>query len=93
MSIFDSLFHYANNWEVTETRSFTEEEINAVDQALVVNSNYGLSVCFFMFGGGKTFIPLSRDSELTAGDRVNLKQAKLLTLSREGEDDILRVQI
>ena len=43
-------------------------------------------------GGGQTFIPLSSDSTLTVGDIVDLSKAKLLTLEKDGESDILRVK-
>ena len=93
MNIFDKLTRYAESWKVKDSRSFTKEEISAVNDSYVVNSNYGLSVCFCMIGGGKTFIPLSRDSELTSGDKVDMTKAKLLTLWRSGDADINRVSI
>lgn len=92
MNIFSSLKVYAGKWAVKATRVFSQEEIDAVDTASVVDSQYGMSVCFFMKGGGQTFIPLSNTSSLNVGDTVNLATAKLLTLGREGEADILRVE-
>lgn len=91
-NVFETLTHYATPWAIKNSRKFTQEEKNAVDAAVVTNSNYGLSVCFTMVGGGKTFIPLSRDSELTAGDNFPMENASLITLEKEGEDDILRVE-
>ena len=52
MNIFSSLKVYAGKWEVKSTRDFTEEEIKAVVQAVVVPSQYGNSVQFTMVGGG-----------------------------------------
>lgn len=92
MNVFSSLRVYAGKWAVKATRVFSQEEIDAVDNATVVDSQYGMSVCFFMKGGGQTFIPLSNTSSLNVGDSVNLATAKLLTLGREGESDILRVE-
>ncbi len=92
MNIFSSLRVYAGKWAVKATRAFSQEEIDAVDTASVVDSQYGMSVCFFMKGGGQSFIPLSNTSSLNVGDTVNLATAKLLTLGREGEADILRVE-
>ena len=92
MNIFSSLRVYAGKWAVKATRVFSQEEIDAVDTASVVDSQYGMSVCFFMKSGGQTFIPLSNTSSLNVGDTVNLATAKLLTLGREGEADILRVE-
>ena len=91
-NVFASLTKYAEGWKVVSNRSFNEEEIAAVKRAEVVSSQYGSSVCFFMKSGGQTYIPLSRDSHLAVGDSVDLTKAELLTLHRDGDDDIIRVQ-
>ena len=75
-------------------RYFTQEEIDAVSQAIVVASQYGNSVEFTMkLGGRYTYIPLDKSSNITVGEIVDMKQAKLLTLEKEGESDIVRVKI
>ena len=93
MSIFESIKVYPGKWNVTEEREFTTDEINAVENATVVTSQYGNSVCFMMVGGGMTFIPLDQNSNLGVGEVVDLHKAKLLTLSKDGEKDIYRVSI
>ena len=80
MNIFSSLRVYAGKWAVKASRDFAQEEIDAVDHASVVDSQYGMSVCFLMKGGGQTFIPLSTNSSLSIGDDVDLSKAKLLVL-------------
>lgn len=92
MNVFSALRVYAGKWNVTDSRVFSQEEIDAVESASVVDSQYGMSVCFFMRGGGQTYIPLSNDSNLSVGDSVDLKSAKLLTLSRPGDSDLMRVK-
>lgn len=92
MNVFSSLTKYADNWKVVGEREFNSEEIAAVKSASVVSSQYGSSVCFMMKSGGQTYIPLSRDSQLAVGDSVDLSKAKLLTLHRDGDSDIMRVQ-
>lgn len=93
MNIFNAIKVYAGKWQVKDSRAFSQEEIDAVAKASVVDSQYGLSVCFFLKSGGQSFIPLSSTSSLNVGDAVNLSAAKLLTLSREGDSDIMRVEI
>ena len=93
MNIFSSLRVYAGKWEVKSVRGFTEEEIEAVVQAVVVPSQYGNSVQFTMAGGGLTFIPLDQNSTLGSGEIVDLTKAKLTTLEKSGEADIYRVTI
>lgn len=92
MNIFSALRVYAGKWNVKESRNFTQEEINEIDTTSVVDSQYGMSVCFFMKSGGQTYIPLSNDSSKSVGDTIDLKTAKLLTLGRQGEADIFRVK-
>lgn len=92
MGIFDLLRVYAGKWSVKDSRSFTADEINAVQSAHVVASEYGNSVCFIMKAGGMTFIPLSANSTKGVGEAVELKDAKLLTLEKQGEADIVRVE-
>ena len=90
MNIFSSLRMYAAKWSVKNTRNFTPEEIAAVRRSEVVASQYGNSVCFFMKGGGQTYIPLSKQSKLAVGDELNLKTAKILKLVK-GKDEITRI--
>ena len=92
MNIFSALKVYAGKWQVSNKRAFSDEEVNAVDTAKVVTSQYGLSVCFMMKGGGMTYIPLDQNSSLSEGDVINLKNAELITLHRDGDDDIYRVK-
>ncbi len=93
MNIFEKLQVYGGSWNVINSRPFAAEEIAAVKSAQVVSSEYGNSVCFFMKAGGQTYIPLSNQSSLTVGDDVDLTKAKILTLHRDGNDDITRIDI
>ena len=93
MNIFSALRVYAGKWQETNKRSFDSEEIAAVDKAEVVESQYGMSVCFFMHSGGQTYIPLDQNSSAGVGTQIDLSKASLVTLSRPGEDDIYRVRI
>ena len=91
-NIFSSLRVYAGKWNLKSSRAFSPEEVAAVASAVVVASQYGNSVCFTMVGGGQTFIPLSNSSSKTVGESINLASAKLLTLGKDGEADIFRVE-
>lgn len=91
-NIFSSLRVYAGKWNLKSSRAFSPEEIAAVSSAVVVASQYGNSVCFTMVGGGQTFIPLSNSSSKGVGESIDLASAKLLTLGKDGEADIFRVE-
>ena len=93
MNIFNQLRVYAGKWAVVASKAFSQEEQDLVSHATVVDSKYGNSVCFFMKAGGQTFIPLSTNSSLGVGDDVDLSKAKLLTLHRDGDADVYRVEI
>ena len=92
-NIFSLLPVYGGSWSVINSRAFDADEQAMVKRAEVVASEYGLSVCFFMNSGGQTYIPLSKNSTLGVGDTVDVSKAKLLTLHRDGSDDITRVDI
>lgn len=93
MNIFNSLRVYAGKWSEKSSRKFDKEEIEATQQAKVVESQYGYSVAFFMKAGGQVFIPLDQNSTLSPGDIVDLNKAQIVTLQRPGEKDIYRVRI
>lgn len=93
MNIFSALRIYAGKWSEKSSRQFAPEEVAAVDKAEVVESQYGLSVCFFMSGGGQTYIPLDQNSSAGIGQEIDLSKATLVTLTRPGEEDIYRVRI
>lgn len=80
-------------WKITNSRSFTQEEISEVTDTRVVKSQYGLSVEFSMKKGGVSYIPLAGKDALPIGAKVNLHIAKILTLSKAGEKDIYRIEI
>lgn len=92
MNIFSKLQVYAGKWNLKATRAFDAEEIAAVKEAIVTDSKFGNSVCFFLKSGGQSYIPLSNDSTLSIGDTVDLSKAQLLTLEKDGESDIVRVK-
>lgn len=92
MNIFSSLRVYAGKWMLKETRAFSQEEQDAISSATVVASQYGNSVCFMMKSGGQTFIPLDQSSSLGVGESVDLSKAELITLGKQGENDIFRVR-
>ena len=91
MNIFNAIKVYAGKWQVKNTRTLTQEEIDAVQSASVVDSQYGLSVCFILRSGGQSYIPLDQNSTKSVGDSIDLSKAQLITLGREGDNDIMRV--
>lgn len=86
----DKLLEQIDGWKVLEKKHFAPEEIYVVKKAEIVLSQDGRSVCFFMRGGGQTYLPLLEESTLCVGDILDMNQAVLVTLegvvSRNGYD-------
>lgn len=94
--VYDFIYKINNNgWRVKEYTSFGHEEIIGVYCADVITSKFGLSVRFKMKDidrfGEYRYIPLSEYSTLHSGDNFDMANAIIITLCREGEDDIYRV--
>lgn len=66
----------AKSIEVTE-RDFTQDDGSIRTR---------VSMCFTMPNDRQRFIPLSRDSELEVGDKVDPKSVEVITLERDGEE-------
>lgn len=93
MSIFDSAKLYGGKWSVKSVRNFTEDEVNAIKSAKVVDSDYGLSACFMLKSGYTAYYALSSDSSASINDTIDVSKAEILTLERAGDNDITRVRI
>lgn len=92
MGIFDSLKVYGGKWMPKSVRKFTSDEIAMVEKATVVDSQFGLSCCFFMKNGTTMYIPMSNDSSKALGDTIQLADAEIVTLEKTGEADITRIR-
>lgn len=90
MGFLDKLRTYAGSWSEAGREKLSKAEVAQVASATVVEGQYGLSMCFVMKAGGKKFMPLSRDSQLEEGDSVNIKSVEIITLERDGDEDIYR---
>lgn len=90
-TIFDLEIFYHREWQQKEKRKFTEEELGVVSHAIVIKTQYGFSVEFHLISGGCTYIPLTNDSKVKDGDRIQLDDAYIITLCKLGEKDIYRI--
>lgn len=86
MFSFESLQEYRGSFKEVSRDRLNEASLKSIDHAEVVESKYGLSVCFFMKTGLKKYIPLSRDSKLELYDEVDPSKGTVITLDRTGEE-------
>ena len=94
---YDSLKTYLDNPVDVMKGDYepSADDINAVSSAKVVASDFGHSVCFVLKNGGMKFMPVSNTSKANTavGDTVDLSKCQVVTLSREGDADIQRIEI
>lgn len=76
-----------------ELRHFTQEETDAVKEAVVESSKFGLSVHFYLKDGSDRYIPLDKSVSISVGQKIDLTKAYIKTLSKTGEVDIFRIVI
>lgn len=83
-----------NAWEVVGKRPFNKDEIDYVQSAYVSTYKPDKYVLFFLKNGGQTKIPLSPFGvDCPIGSSIDLKKANLVTFYREGDGNVLRVEV
>lgn len=92
MNLFSSLKVYGGKWAEKSSRKFSQEELALVTKAQVVESQYGNSCCFFMANGTTMYVPMSNDAKSEVGDIIDLKEAEIVTLERNGAKTIQRIR-
>lgn len=98
MGFLSGLTSYGGSkWEVTDTEllsKFDKEGFKDIKSAKVTEKEQtwgtSVAVCLFMKDGTTKYIPLSTESNLEVDDEVDLKSIEIITLSRDGDDDIYR---
>ena len=92
MNIFNQLQSYAGSYSLKSKRLLSDEEKSEVAKAETMNSQYGVSVCFFMKNGTQKYIPISNTCSLEAGERLDINKILILVLTKESGESILRVE-
>ena len=92
MSVFSELKSYAGKWSVISSAKLDKADVKSIQEATVVSSEYGLSAKVLTAKGTK-YIPISRDSILAEGDDIEPKAIVLLVLGKEGESNIVRLDV
>lgn len=87
-----------NKWTETDRELLSKIDpsgFRAIASAVVTEKEqeWGISrsICLTMKAGGQKYLSLSRDSELQDGDEVDLKSIEVITLERDGDEPIYRV--
>lgn len=94
MGILNALRLYRGKWQVKSVDAFDANDAAAVSSAKVVPSEFGQSVCMTLKTGGQKYMPLSNTSRAVAnGEEINLAECNVVTLEREGDEDIHRLEV
>lgn len=92
MSIFSNRV-YRGKWVETDRHEITNEDLEDYKSASLVPSEYGMSICLCLKSGDYEYTPLSNKSRAVSDITLDdLKGATLVTLSRDGDEDIKRIE-
>lgn len=94
MNIFSGL-KCSRPWCVVDKRNLIQEEKESVENAEIVESDFGMSVCFTLFNGETSKVPLSTVSNSKAhiGDIVDLDSISIITLHNDYDEEIHRIEL
>jgi hypothetical protein len=94
MFTLNALRLYRGKWQVKSIDKFDAADAADVKSAVVVPSDFGQSVCMTLKSGGARYLPVSNTSRALAdGEQVNVAECNVVTLGREGDDDIYRIEV
>jgi hypothetical protein len=79
-------------WAIKAEETIDPREQELISRAVVVESDYGNSCCFFLKAGGQFYIPMSPDASIGVGEEVDLSKAKVRLLQK-GDQTIKRIVI
>ena len=94
MNIFSGL-KCSMPWRVVNKRNLTQEEKESVENAEIVKSDFGMSVCFTLFNGETSKVPLTSVSNSKAhiGDIIDLDSISIITLHNDYDEEIHRIEL
>lgn len=81
---------YGGNWSVKSVDKMPEAVAKQIRECHVVNGDYGLQLCLFLKSGGQIYKKLSVDHKRAEGEVIKPEDLEVVTLSKPGEDDIIR---
>ena len=86
MNIFDFIKVYEKEWEESNSRKFSDEEIARITKAIVVMGAHGKAVRFYSDRGSQ-YISLepSSASEVSVGDELDMKSLIFVELKYVGD--------
>lgn len=80
MSLFNNLKTYSAGYSISSREKLNAAKLG-ISSGVVVDSEYGLSVCFTLLSGGKKYIPVSRDIDVAEGEIVDMNTLELIELT------------
>ena len=83
-NIFEGRKEYGAKWDIVNTRRFSEEELAMVESTVIEECNYGLCAKCLMITGKTMYLNLGKCSNGNIGEKVDLKDARIITLKRNG---------
>ena len=92
LNLLGKVYGEANPWSVKSEVALGADDIAAIKSGVVTEGKFGKTVCLTLVSGGTQYANLGRDSKLEIGEEFPIAGSKIITLSREGDADIIRIQ-
>lgn len=84
----------APKWIIKETRIFSHDELEYIENTKIVSGKHGYSIKFLLKNGITRYLPvLYSNNNLNNGDSVNISSCTLVVLSSREQNDIINVII
>lgn len=92
-NIFSTLKKYEQSWKEVNNQKFDEDDLKMIISGKVVEGDYGLSAQLNLADGGCYYISLDEiNSTAKLGDDIDLAKCHIVTLAKEGHDNIIRIR-
>ena len=93
MGLFSNKQVYADKWSVKSVAPMSADDAALFNKAIVVPSEFGMSVEFHMVSGGKCYIPVDTECVVQIGEELNPMSLEVVILERLGDEDIERIRV
>lgn len=74
-----------NSWEEIDRRKFNTKEKSQIKYAICKDGNYSPACVFFLRAGGQIWIPFTKASKVTTGEKFSMDELMVVTLEKDGE--------
>ena len=93
MALPDDIKIHAGKLAIVKETPLSKEDIESIEKGVVIKSRFGLSMCFYLKAGGRTYFPLTSDSKVRTGRIADINNIIVVELAKPGKDSTYRLKI